>query len=158
VQQHLSKEQAVQKIRHYCAYQERSHKEVKDKLYTYGLRTTVVEEILGLLIEENYLNEERFAKHFAGGKFRIKQWGKLKITHELKLKQVSSYNIQIALESIDEEDYIKTLKKLAAAKWRALKTDTLFVKQSKVNTYLLQKGYERNLITETIKTLLHESS
>lgn len=154
MQQYLSKEQAFQKIKHYCAYQERSHKEVKDKLYTYGLRTVIVEELIGLLIEENYLNEERFAKQFAGGKFRLKQWGKLKIKYELKLKHVSSYNISSALESIDETEYLKTLHKLAFTKWKSLKADTIFVKQSKVNAYLLQKGYEKNLINEIIKQLV----
>ena len=153
MQQHLTREQALQKIKHYCAYQERSHKEVKEKLYSYGLRSVIVEELIGLLIEENYLNEERFAKQFAGGKFRLKQWGKHKITYELKLKQVSNYNIKAALESIDETDYAKTLQKIAIAKWNTLTTDNIFTRQSKVYAYLLQKGYEKNLINETIKKL-----
>lgn len=154
MQQHLSREQAFQKIKHYCAYQERSHKEVKDKLYAYGLRTVIVNEILGSLIEENYLNEERFAKQFAGGKFRLKQWGKLKIAYELKLKQVSSYNIKVALDGIDDEDYIKTLRKLATTKWQSLKADTTFLKQSKTIAYLLQKGYEKNLVSEAVKSII----
>ena len=154
MQQHLSKEQAFQKIKHYCAYQERSHKEVKDKLYAYGLRPVMVNEILGSLIEENYLNEERFAKQFAGGKFRLKQWGKIKIAYELKLKQVSSYNIKVALDGIDDEDYIKTLRKLATTKWQSLKADTTFLKQSKTIAYLLQKGYEKSLVSEAVKSII----
>ncbi|TAH03079.1 MAG: RecX family transcriptional regulator, partial [Sphingobacteriales bacterium] len=84
----LTKEQALQKLRQYCAYQERCHQEVKDKLYSYGLHQQQVEESISQLIEEDYLNEERFAKQYAGGKFRMKQWGKVKITYELKLKKV----------------------------------------------------------------------
>ena len=84
VQNRLTKEQGLEKIKPYCAYQERCHREVKEKLYSYGLRKAEVEEILSFLIEENYLNEERFAVQFAGGKFRIKQWGKKKIQYEFK--------------------------------------------------------------------------
>jgi regulatory protein len=76
----LTKEQALQKARHYCGYQERSHAEVKEKLYSFGLRRQEVEESLSQLIEEDYLNEERFAQQFAGGHFRMKQWGRVKIT------------------------------------------------------------------------------
>src|ERR1700744_6284152 len=89
----LTKEQALQKAQHYCAYQERCHSEVKEKLYSIGLRKNDVEELMATLVEENYLNEERFAVQFAGGRFRIKHWGKVKIKFELKKKQVSDYCI-----------------------------------------------------------------
>src|SRR5690606_29368486 len=101
---YYSKEEALQKARHYCGYQERCHQEVKEKLYSFCLRKDEVEELLRTLIQENYLNEERFAIQFAGGKFRIKQWGKVKIQHALKQKQVSEYCIRKALASLDEED------------------------------------------------------
>src|ERR1700709_658618 len=91
---YLTREQALQKARHYCGYQERCHSEVKEKLYSLGLHKQQVEECLSQLIEENYLNEERFAQQFAGGKFRMKQWGRVKIKYELKQKQVSEYCIK----------------------------------------------------------------
>ncbi|HRD43896.1 MAG TPA: RecX family transcriptional regulator, partial [Ferruginibacter sp.] len=107
----IGKEKAWQKIKHYCAYQERSHKEVKEKLYGFGLYKAEVELLLTQLIEENYLNEERFATAFAGGKFRMKQWGRQKIKYELKQKQVSDYCIKKALAAIDGEQYEKILYK-----------------------------------------------
>jgi len=153
MQQRLSKEQAWQKIKHYCAYQERSHYEAKQKLYGFGLYTNEVEELLSKLIEEDYLNEERFAEQFAGGKFRMKHWGKVKITYELKQKQVSSYNIRRALQSIAEADYIATLQKLAEAKWQQLKGEQYIARQAKTTSYLLQKGFETALIQRVIQRL-----
>ena len=88
---YLTAEQAFQKLKHYCGYQGRCHKEVKEKAYSLGLRKSDVEELTSRLIEEDFLNEERFAKLFVGGKFRIKQWGRVKIKHELKQKGVSEY-------------------------------------------------------------------
>lgn len=120
----LTKEEALQKIRHYCAYQERCHAEVKEKLYSYSLYKIDVETILAQLIEDNYLNESRFATQFALGKFRMKHWGKVKIKHELNLKRVGNYNIVQALKAIDETDYEKTIQKLAKKKLAALKTGT----------------------------------
>jgi regulatory protein len=147
----LTKEQALQKARHYCGYQERSHAEVKEKLYSFGLRRQEVEESLSQLIEEDYLNEERFAQQFAGGHFRMKQWGRVKITYELKQKRVSDYCIKKGLKEIDENDYIKTLDKLAAAKWDTFRGETnLFIKLRKTQDYLLQKGYESGLVKEAI--------
>src|SRR5690606_12644137 len=113
--------QALQKIKHYCAYQERCHNEVKDKLYGFGLHKNEVEKIISTLIEENYLNEERFAIQFAGGHFRTKSWGRVKIKYELKLRQVSDYCIKKALQQIEEEEYLKTLGKLAEVKFNLLK-------------------------------------
>jgi regulatory protein len=148
-----TKEQALQKIKHYCGYQERCHSEVKEKLYSFGLWKKDVETIVSQLIEENYLNEERFAQMFAGGKFRMKQWGRVKIKYELKQKKVSEYCIKKGLEEIDEGDYMKTLEKLAGTKWQTLKSEkTVFAKKSKTMNYLLQKGYESNLISEVIST------
>jgi regulatory protein len=148
----LTKEQAFQKAKHYCGYQERSHQEVKEKLYSFGLYKQQVEELLSQLIEENYLNEERYAIQFAGGKFRMKQWGRVKIKYELKQKRVSEYNIKIGIKEIEEEDYIKTLQKLAEKKWTSVKGEGVnhFVKLSKTTDYLLQKGYEPDLIKQAI--------
>ncbi len=154
----LSKEQALQKLRHYCSYQERCHAEVKEKLYSFGLNKQVVEESISQLIEENYLNEERFAIQFAGGKFRVKQWGRQKIKHALKLKRVSEYCIRKGLQEIDEEQYIKTLDKLATRKWRSVKGAgiTRFVKTQKTTATLLQKGYEADLIRRALQKLSEE--
>lgn len=149
----LSPEQAFSKAKHYCAYQERSHREVKEKLYGFGLRKVDVETILSQLIEENYLNEERFAKQFAGGKFRIKKWGRVKIIYELKQKRISSYNIKMALEEIDGEEYLSVLKKLADLKWRSLKKDQHIIRQTKTQQYLLQKGFEPALVKAAIAAL-----
>jgi regulatory protein len=151
----VTKEQALQKLRHYCSYQERCHAEVKEKLYSFGLYKQIVEECLSQLIEENYLNEERFAIQFAGGKFRIKQWGRQKINQALKLKRVSEYCIRKAIEEIDEEQYSKTLSKLASQKWRTVKGPglTKFVKAQKTTTYLLQRGFEAELIRKAIAEL-----
>lgn len=153
MQQRLTKEQAWQKIKHYCAYQERSHYEIKQKLYGFGLYKSEVEELLTKAIEEDYLNEERFAEQFAGGKFRMKHWGKIKITYELKGKQVSTYNIRRALQGIKEADYLATLNKLADTKWQQLQGEQYIARQAKTTNYLLQKGYEMPLIQKAIQQL-----
>ncbi len=151
---YLGKEQALQKAKHYCGYQERCHSEVKEKLYSFGLYKQQVEECISQLIEENYLNEERFAQQFAGGKFRMKHWGKVKITYELKQKQVSAYCIKKGLKEIDEDDYLKTLTKLATEKWESLHAENnIFIKLRKAQDYLLQKGYESPLISQTLQGL-----
>jgi len=148
----LSKEQALLKIKHYCAYQERSHKEVLGKLYDLGLYKHEAELLISELIQEDYLNEERFAIQLAGGKFRIKQWGKKKIEQALKEKQVSAYCIKTALAQIDEVDYRRTLDRLAEKKWQVLKSEkNIYIKKRKLQDYMLQKGYEYELIREAIK-------
>lgn len=150
----MTKEQALQKARHFCAYQERCHNEVKEKLYSFGLWKKDVEETISLLIGDDYLNEERFAIQFAGGRFRMKQWGKVKIRYELKQRQLSEYCIKKALAAIDEEDYLKTLSKLTAQKWDTLKDETnVFVRRRKTQDYLLQKGYEADLIGQALKEI-----
>ena len=149
----LSREQALQKARHYCGYQFRCHQEVKDKLYSFGLGRRDVEEALATLVEEDYLNEERFAVQFAGGHFRLKQWGKVKIRYELKQRQVSDYCIKKALAAIDEEDYLKTLNHLATGKWETLKGETGFTRRGKLQQYLVRKGYEQDVIGKIIQVV-----
>jgi regulatory protein len=149
----LTPAQALQKIKHFCAYQERSHAAVKEKLYGYGLNKTEVETILSQLIEENYLNEERFAVQFAGGHFRLKQWGRNKIVYALKQQQVSPYCIRKALQCIDDDDYRAALQKAATQKLKLLKGGTAAVRRTKLTTYLLQKGYESALIREILKEM-----
>ena len=148
---YFSKEEALQKAKQYCAYQERCHSEVKEKLYSFGLHKKEVEELLSSLIEENYLNEERFAIHFAGGKFRIKHWGRVKIKYALKQKQVSEYCIKKALASIPVNDYRKALQKLFEQKLQALKGEkNIFIKKRKLQDHLIQKGFETALVSELI--------
>jgi regulatory protein len=151
---YLTKEQALQKAKHYCGYQERSHSEVKEKLYSLGLWKKDVEETIAQLIEENYLNEERFAIAFAGGKFRMKHWGKTKIKYELQQKKISPYCIKKAMKEIDEADYKKTFLKLAEKKWESLKGEkNIFIKKRKTQDYLFQKGFEYELINEFLKNV-----
>lgn len=147
----IGTEKALQKIGQFCAYQERNHKEVKEKLYSYGLYKDQVEELISKLIQENFLNEERYAIAYAGGKFRAKDWGKNKIKYGLKQHQVSEYCIKKALKTIDDEDYVKTLQKLYVAKEKTLKSEkNIFIKKRKIQQYLMQKGYEVSLINELL--------
>jgi len=155
--QSFTPEQAFQKIKQFCAYQERCHREVTEKLYSFGLYKKDVEILLSRLIEENYLNEERFAIAFAGGKFRMKQWGRIKIKYELKQKGVGSYCINLALKEIDEETYLATLKSLATKKWESLKGEQYLNRQAKTTTYLMQKGFEQNLISTAIDEIRKEN-
>lgn len=149
----IGKEQAIQRIRHYCAYQERAQQEVRDKLYELGMTKDEVEEIMSDLIAENFLNEERFATQFAGGHFRIKGWGKVKIQHALQQKRVSSYNIKIGLKAIDEDAYIKTLQQLATKKWNSLKGERGLGRMAKTQAFLHQRGFEPILYQPIVQAL-----
>ena len=150
----LSPEQALQKLRHYCGYQERSHNEVQEKLYSFGLRKKDVELALATLIEENYLNEERFSLQFAGGHFRLKSWGRVKIRYELRQRQVSEYCIKKALAAIDDEDYEKALSLLAEKKWESLhEEENIFSRRKKLQDYLMQKGYESDRVAAVVREL-----
>ena len=155
-QKYLTKEQALQKLRQYCGYQERSHYEVQQKLWDLSVRRAEHGEIISTLIEENYLNEERFAVQFAGGKFRMKDWGRKKIYYALKEKKVSDYSIRKAMKEINEEDYLKTLNALAEKKYESLKGEQYLMRRKKTMDYLLQKGYEPELITGALKALTKE--
>jgi regulatory protein len=149
----IGKEQAIQRIRHYCAYQERAQQEVRDKLYELGMTKDEVEEIMSDLIAENFLNEERFAIQFAGGHFRIKGWGKVKIQHALQQKRVSSYNIKIGLKAIDEDAYLKTLQQLATKKWNSLKGERGLSRMAKTYAFLHQRGFEPVLYQPIVQKL-----
>ena len=145
-------------ILHYCKYQERCHSEVRNKLYELGCSTTEVEQTITGLIETGILNEERFAKAFAGGKFRMKQWGREKIKQQLKLRKISDYCIKKALADIPAEDYETTLNKLALKKAEEIKKDrSILSRKSKLYRYLSQKGYERDLITDIINSLYNNN-
>jgi regulatory protein len=154
IRKQLTREKALEKARFYCRYQQRSHSEIKEKLYSFALRKKDVEELMAQLIEEKYLNEEDFAIAFARGKFRMKQWGKVKIKYELKLKKVSDHCINKALKEIDQEDYRQTLQKLAAKKLQSLKSEkNIFIKKRKLQDYLMQKGFENELIKNLVTNI-----
>lgn len=151
----LTKEQVYQKLKHYCAFQDRSHSEARSKAWSLGLKKTDVEELVSRLIEDGCLNEERFARSYAGGKFRMKQWGRLKIRAELRARQISQYCIAVALQEIDESTYREILHKLAVKRWDSIKGQgtNLFVKMTKTRDYLLLKGYEANLVANEVRAL-----
>ena len=147
----LTPEAAAIRIHRYCALQERSHSEVRNKLYEFGLYQSQVEELLSTLITGGFLNEERFAKAFAGGKFRIKKWGRNKITHELEQRKITPRCIQKGLNEIDERDYMKTLKALLKRKLALTTEKNLFKKRDKVARFAIGKGYEPELVWMILK-------
>jgi len=154
----LSPEVAQLKIRNWCAYQERSHNETRQKLIEYGLASEEVEAIIANLISENFLNEERFAIAFASGKFRIKHWGKNKIRIELKKHKVSEYSVNKALKTIDTDEYILILRKVIEKKTKLLKsTNTQKIFYSVLN-YLVSRGFESDLVRENLGKLHDENN
>lgn len=144
------KKSAKVKIEQYCAYQERSQQEVRDKLYDMGLHKEDVENIITELIGENFLNEERFAIAFARGKFRIKQWGKVKIKQHLKQKRVSEYCIKKALALIDADEYEKTIKHLIEKKDRESKEKDAYIKRQKTIRYVISRGFEPDIVLSLV--------
>nr|WP_207423357.1 regulatory protein RecX [Pedobacter sp. SYSU D00873] len=146
----LDKKDALLKAEHFCAYQERSHQEVRDKLYSFKLTTPEVEELISQLIENNFLNEERFAIAYANGKFRMKGWGKLKIKQGLKLKRVSPKLIELALRQLDGNEYLGKLKGILEKKDASLKEADTFKRRQKLVNFALSKGYEKDLILDLL--------
>jgi regulatory protein len=146
--------QAREKIRHYCAFQERSHLETRRKLFTYNLYASEVEEILVELITDGFLNEERYAKAYAGGKFRIKKWGRIKIIHELEAKGLSKNCIKAGLKELNEADYEETLTTLLDKKLELLAPEeNLYARKDKAAKYAIQKGFEPDLVWRKLKEL-----
>ena len=145
--------EAKRKAANYCAYQERTQQEVRNKLYELGLYKDEVENVLTELITENYVNEERYAKAFAGGKFRVKHWGKMKILHALKQKNISSYCINRAMEEIPDDDYVEILYKLIDTKSDTLSGDPFVIKK-KIAGYMIGKGFESELVWSAINERL----
>jgi regulatory protein len=145
-----SKEEAYRKALDYCALQERCHQEVRDKLYYWGLHKEDVEALIAQLITEGFLNEERFAIAFAGGKLRIIKYGKVKIKNELKLRKVSNYCIRKALAAIDENDYVKILKELINKKDREIKETNEYKRKNKLALYAISRGFESELVWQII--------
>lgn len=149
----LTPQQALLKAAGYCAYQERCHHEVEEKLAEWGLYGTDAGEIILKLMEQNYLNEERFAKAFAGGKFRVKHWGRNKIRQELKARRVSDYCIREGLKEIEEEAYAETLAELAKEKLESVREKNPLAAKNKTAQYLVGKGYETDLIWNVLRDI-----
>ncbi len=147
-------EEAQKKLENYCAYQDRCHKEVEKKLYEMQMITEAKELILLHLIGHNYLNEERFSKSFARGKFRIKKWGKRRIIRELKSKDISEYNIKKGLQEIDSDEYLETLKEIALKKSDSISEKNMFKKSQKITNFLLYRGFENDLIYQVVREII----
>jgi regulatory protein len=147
----LDKKQALAKAESFCVYQERSQKEVRYKLVEWGMRGDELEEIITELILNNFLNEERFAKTYAWGKFNIKHWGRVKIKQGLKLKGVPDKILQKAIYSLDDDDYLQTIEKLAVKKADSLNENDPFKRKNKLMSYLQAKGFETDLILLVLK-------
>lgn len=154
LQKSYTVKEATIKLMQYCAYRDRSHKEVEEKLREMNMIPAAQEQIIMELIQEDFLNEERFAKSFVTGKFRIKKWGKIKIKQELKFKEISAPIIKIALAEIDQQTYIATLWELAEKKIILLQEPDKFKKKRKLADFLLRKGYESVMVYEVVNKLL----
>lgn len=142
---------ALAKAEHYCAYQERSQQEVRDKIYEWGLWPTAVENIISQLITAGFLNEERFAKAYVLGKFRQKAWGKNKIKQGLKFKKVPDVLIKKALLLIDGDAYLQTLQRVLAKKGNLLTEKDDYKRRYKLHQYAICRGYENDIIADVLK-------
>ena len=147
-------DEAQKKMERYCAYQERCHKEVIEKLKGMRMIPEAIDIIMVHLITYDFLNEERFAKAFARGKFRIKKWGKTRIIKELKFRDISRYSIDSALREITEEDYERTLNDLMQKRMAEVKGKNIYKKKKKVADYMLYRGWESHLIYEKLSELV----
>ncbi|THF48237.1 RecX family transcriptional regulator [Flavobacterium supellecticarium] len=154
--QYFSIDDATKKLEYYCSYQERCHAEVVQKLQQMHMIPQAIDSIVVHLIENNFLNEERFARSFARGKHRIKKWGKLRIVNELKFRGISKYNIDSALKEFTTEEYLETFHTLADTTWNSIKESNLLKKKKKFCDFLIRKGYESNLIFEKCNDLSAE--
>lgn len=144
---------ALKKIEHYCAYQERCHEEVESKLRSMKMDSNEIDQIIAQLIKDNFLNEERFARSFARGKHRIKHWGNIRITNELKFRKINQRLITTALKEITPEEYFETFEKLALRTWENIRETNTMKKRKKVCDSLLRKGFESALVYEKVKEL-----
>lgn len=142
------------KLEHYCAYQDRCHKEVEQKLKEFSLIPEAKEIILLGLMQDNFLNEERFAKSFARGKFRIKNWGKQRIIRELKFKDISAYNIKTALKEIDEKEYLHTIYRIAEKRNSVISESNNYKRKQKLIGFLMRKGFENELIYKVVHEIV----
>lgn len=141
----------ITKAEHYCSYQERCHFEVEKKLRSFLLKPVEIDEIIVHLINNNFLNEERFSQVFSQSKFHQKKWGKERIRQELKQRNISDYLIKKALEQIPDEEYETTFETLAEKHWNTLKESNPLKKRKKFCDFLLRKGYDSELVYRKAK-------
>lgn len=153
---YYSKEEALALLQRYCAYRDRCHQEVRSKLLDMGIYGAELEEIVVELISENFLNEERFARSYARGKFRIKRWGRNRIRQELRKRQISDYCLRKAMEEIEEEEYHRVLKELLEKKAARTTAPTEYQRRSKTALYAINRGFEAPLVWETLRTVLKD--
>ena len=146
--------EATKKLEYYCAYQERCHKEVQQKLRDMRMIPEAIDQIIGHLITENYLNEERFAQSYTRGKFNIKKWGRNRIVNELKFRGISRFNIKTALQEIDDDIYLITLDSLAKKRLEAIKESNKQKRRKKLADYLFYRGWESHLVYGKLKELI----
>ncbi|MDR6560814.1 MULTISPECIES: regulatory protein RecX [unclassified Arcicella] len=145
--------EALVKVANFCAYQERTQQEVRKRLSELEVIGDEAEEMIVWLIENNYLNEERFARIFAGSKFRQKRWGRLKIRQELKMRGVSEYCLKAGMSEIDDEDYIQTLAEILEKKSKEIKESNPLKRKQKLVSYALSKGFESDLVFDLVKEI-----
>lgn len=145
--------EATQKLMNYCVYRERCHKEVENKLKSLRMIPEARAQIIHQLLQDDFLNEERFSKSFARGKFRIKKWGKARIVRELKFREISKYNIETALQEIDGDAYLKVFDEVAHKKKRLLHEKNPLRAKRKLTDHLLYKGFEPHLVHEKVRQL-----
>lgn len=146
--------EAKKKLEHYCAYQERCHKEVLQKLKGMNMIPEVIDVVIGHLLEHDFLNEERFAKNYILGKFKIKKWGKRRLTLALKQKDITKYNINLALNLIGDDEYIDTFNALAEKKLESIRETNVLKKKKKLTDYLLYRGWEPHLVYDKVNELI----
>ena len=148
-------DEAKRRIERYCVYQERCHKEVNQKLYEMRMIPLAIDEILNHLLTHNFLNETRFSQAFARGKFRTKKWGRVRIVNELKMRQISKFNIKIALKEIPDSEYYETFEVLAEKRIQQLASETnLQKKRKKLADYLFYRGWEAELVYEKVREII----
>lgn len=151
--QNLNKEQALSKMQKYCAYQDRCHYEVRSKLLALEVYGDELEEIMASLIVDKFLDEERFARSYARGKFNIKFWGRMRIKRELKMRKISDYCIRKAMEEIDDDLYIEKLQMLLQKKNNLLRDEDRFKRIKKLSEHAIRRGFEMDLVWEQINAM-----
>ena len=146
----LSEEDALSLMQKFCAFQDRCQSEIRTRLIEHSVYGDALEEIIADLISDYFINEERFAKAYVRGKFRIKKWGKMKIIKELKFRRISAYSIKKGLTEIDYDVYLETLNLLLEKKDRTLRPKDKWDRRKRLTSYATQKGYEYEVIKEVM--------
>ena len=146
-------DEALKRMERYCSYQERCHKEVVQKLYSMYMIPEAIDHIVVKLMQDNFLNEERYAKAFVSGKFRIKKWGKHRLTRELKQKDIGKTLITMALKTITDQEYIETFHALAEKRAENIQETNVLKKRKKLADYLFYRGWESHLVYDKVNEL-----